>query len=527
MNDPLPSAIRIQSIAGGVRYHLPPSPSPMASTAGKSLLVFGVIVLVVVLAIFMPLWGGLGQEWGIGMLFPALPFCLFGLALALGGAFLWRGRTEIEATRETLSSTVILGPLRWQGRRPTPKLTRLVHTQKMVSPKEMENWDTLVAECQGSRSLLLAYGYPQSWLKALAEDLAPRLGIEPLPIHSAVTGSSSSWKPGQTQVPFRGSGCGRLGGALFFGMFLGIGSLFFVLINWGLMTGDPNVSLPGEGVFRYLWALFPVPHMAVGAIGLYWIFFRKPPPEASPEQAAVAAASKTNDAPKPSEPQSSATLPPGTDLKYRLELAEPPGLLLVLFLVGFLLCSGVVTPLLSSAVPDLLKGNFGSAFGVAACFGLFLGIFWVLLLVGLVRSFLSWRLGRPVVEIDRHPLLPGDTCELAFSWDGKAFLRQLQILFICEESASYQQGTDTRTETRLVHREELLDERDVWAKEDPRVHQRRRIVLPEGAMHTFEAKNNKVLWKVRVICQTSGLLRLKFTDDLPVQVVPNLEANAP
>jgi hypothetical protein len=132
-----------------------------------------------------------------------------------------------------------------------------------------------------------------------------------------------------------------------------------------------------------------------------------------------------------------------------------------------------------------------------------------------VRNLRLWRLGQPVVEVSRHPLRPGEDCELLVSLPGEMRLRSLEVTILCEEEARYRQGTDTRTEARCVHREAPGEARH-------------RFRVPPGAMHSFEAANNKVRWLVRLEGRAAGPLGVKFKHDFPLAVHPSsLEGEPP
>jgi hypothetical protein len=98
----------------------------------------------------------------------------------------------------------------------------------------------------------------------------------------------------------------------------------------------------------------------------------------------------------------------------------------------------------------------------------------------------------------------------------------LAVALVCDEEAVPTEGEDAHKETRCVHHEELLHRRDPGT-DGPPCTARRRLRIPAGAMHSFEAGDNKVRWKVRVEGQTRRPLRLRFRYEFPLAVYPPRE----
>jgi hypothetical protein len=262
--------------------------------------------------------------------------------------------------------------------------------------------------------------------------------------------------------------------------------------------------------------------------------------EASPEQQAAHAT--------PRQPQATCASPPGpwaddlptvpavdssgqagTTLPYRLAPGgDRPGCMLAytfFFMVvwwGFisfwglgLLQSHRQDPALWKNVPAGMKTwlwfqtIFFIPFGLAG-----------LWLVGSFLRQLYLILGRrrTRVEVSAQPLHLGEAFEVFVSQSGPLQLKSLRVLLVCEEEASYGQGTDVRTETRRTQEEEVVRE-DAFAiaRGFPyEVHREARV--PARAMHTFEAKRNKVRWLVVVSGDVAGWS--SFERKFPVVVHP-------
>ena len=90
-------------------------------------------------------------------------------------------------------------------------------------------------------------------------------------------------------------------------------------------------------------------------------------------------------------------------------------------------------------------------------------IFVPLVLIGLgaiaifVRQLLiATGIGPTLLEISDHPLQPGGRYRLFLSQSGRLSINALRLSLVCEETAIYRQGTNTRTETDEVCRHEIF-----------------------------------------------------------------------
>ncbi|MEN1682149.1 MAG: hypothetical protein AAGJ46_21435 [Planctomycetota bacterium] len=102
------------------------------------------------------------------------------------------------------------------------------------------------------------------------------------------------------------------------------------------------------------------------------------------------------------------------------------------------------------------------------------------------------------VEIATHPIIPGQTDGGVVLQAGQFRLRWLSISLVCEEIATYCEGTDTRTETAEVYREELHRSRRFRIDNDRPFEQAFTFTVPEGAMHSFLSPHNEVRWLLEV-----------------------------
>jgi hypothetical protein len=142
------------------------------------------------------------------------------------------------------------------------------------------------------------------------------------------------------------------------------------------------------------------------------------------------------------------------------------------------------------------------------------------MLVGAFLRQLYVTLGhkRARVEVSAQPLHPGEKFDVFLSLSGPLKLKGLRVLLVCQEEASYGEGTNVRTETRRVVEEEVV-RRDAFAIARHFPYEVQRVVqVPAGAMHSFEAKHNKVRWLVIISGEAAGWSNLEHS--FPVIVYP-------
>ena len=117
----------------------------------------------------------------------------------------------------------------------------------------------------------------------------------------------------------------------------------------------------------------------------------------------------------------------------------------------------------------------------------------------LVRQLLLTKgTGTTLVEISEHPLYPGRKYEAFLSQTGRLRVRWFQVQLVCEERATYQQGTDTRTASALVYRQTVLSERKFEIPPGGAFETHFTVDVPATAMHSFAAAHNAVTWSLMV-----------------------------
>jgi hypothetical protein len=220
----------------------------------------------------------------------------------------------------------------------------------------------------------------------------------------------------------------------------------------------------------------------------------------------------------PTVPRPPLLLETATTLAVRLRPEGVPASIalgcMTVLTVGWL---AFVVPIFISALRARLQGQMDPPSIIIPTLFLLIG----LALVGGVLLFIARvRAGRVLMELSAHPLRAGGSYELWARQDGRARVRQVQIHLVCEESATYQQGTTTSTATQVVSVHDLLN----WER-DPAANElsggvRCPLVVPPDAMHSFEAKHNKITWRLQLRGRV-GPWPLKLT--FPVIIYPAAE----
>lgn len=193
---------------------------------------------------------------------------------------------------------------------------------------------------------------------------------------------------------------------------------------------------------------------------------------------------------------------PGTKLKFRLPMATSPGWALFGTLAFCILWNGFVVVLVSFAIGGLAAGKHG---WLLTLFTVPFALIGIAALVVLIRQLLvTTGIGPTLVEISDHPLSPGGRYRVFLSQSGWLTVKTLTVSLVCEEVATYRQGTDTRTETREVYRAELFRRSDFEIRGGMPFEGDVELNVHDGAMHSFAANHNEIAWKLVVEGDVSG-----------------------
>jgi hypothetical protein len=290
---------------------------------------------------------------------------------------------------------------------------------------------------------------------------------------------------------------GGAGEAFFFGVLflLGVVSLAGVLIDQ-LLDPTPGLLRPGFG----FWVLFLAltSFVVIGGVGLIFAVMHMGT-SAERRSALVKQATNIeilrNDLPAIPTGENLINSP-GVTLAYRLPISQSPAGRLLAATIVFLLLTGI------TAIVAVLAAREHQASQPDWFLTFFVGV--LVFLEGLVTWYFLrqlWqhtRIGPTCVEISHHPLRPGHEYAIFVSQQGRVMLQGLRMSLVCEEEATYQQGTDIRTEFQAIH-EQLIFSRCA-VRIDPAVpfELQASLHVPRHAMHSFQSGHNAVRWKLIV-----------------------------
>lgn len=210
---------------------------------------------------------------------------------------------------------------------------------------------------------------------------------------------------------------------------------------------------------------------------------------------------------------------PGTVLRYRLPLESPEHWSLAALGLFALLWNAIVVILAVGVGVDLLRGTTDP-------FLVGLLVPFVVVGIGGVVSFvraaaLATSVGPTHLEIAEHPLQPGGAYDVLLCQGGASPLRQIELGLELEETASFHQGTDTRTQRLVVRRAVVAEWRGVQPVPGGSFEARAALVVPHDAMHSFSSENNSVRW--RIVVRATPDRWPAFTRIFPVVVIPRSE----
>jgi hypothetical protein len=318
---------------------------------------------------------------------------------------------------------------------------------------------------------------------------------------------------------------GNVGEAVFFGILFLLGAISLaVVITSQAMYPTPEVYQFGFGF--WLMVLVMASFALIGGIGVVWsaLYAGTSAERRSALVKHAAGMELISEAMPtslefPNVPRDAyLTNSPGVKLKYRLPTEQAQMWRLGLLALIFLVTTGVTSVLVVIVVNEHLAGKpdwFLTLFAAP----LIVATLWT------VRYFFSelrrqTRFGPTCIEISSHPLRPNSECEIFVSQAGRLSLKSLVLSLVCEEEATYSQGTDIRTETRVVARQEVLRQEATRIEDGAPLECHGTLVVPDHVMHSMQSGHNSIRWKLTIVgkSERSGTMRRSF----PVIVYPTL-----
>lgn len=251
---------------------------------------------------------------------------------------------------------------------------------------------------------------------------------------------------------------------------------------------DPSESVLVRRLLpEYAFGLIPLVFVVVGA-GILLASFRRRStagPDWLPALQATGTAQSFGE-----WPVSGSSQPIGSSVMLKPE--STPFKKLLIALVFCLFWNGIVSVFLAQVVDGFSSGRPHW----------FLTIFLVpFVLVGLVSvgvvfyQFLALFNPRYTLTLEPARLVPGSVGRLRWQTDGLAGrIQTLTVQLVGTETATYRQGTDTKTDKHVFCSLDLLttdSTMDIMAGQVD-------FAIPDPTMHSFNAQNNKIIWSFRL-----------------------------
>jgi len=208
---------------------------------------------------------------------------------------------------------------------------------------------------------------------------------------------------------------------------------------------------------------------------------------------------------------------PGVRLAFRLPIEVSPGWWLLATFIFSLLWSCMAGAFFVAALGQHIGGNPD----------------WLLTLVTLptiaiaLLSFYQFmrevtnhtQFGPTGLEISNHPLFPGKEYKVFVTQAGRMKIRELKISLVCEEAATFLQGTDVRSERKRVVEETVAVAQNFEIKPGMPFEADYQVKIPGGSMHSFKSDHNAIHWKlvVQIDSPVHKLPRRSF----PIVVCPD------
>lgn len=316
---------------------------------------------------------------------------------------------------------------------------------------------------------------------------------------------------------------GTVGEAMFFGLLFMLGSASLAgLVTDQFLNPNPQVLSPGFG----FWVLVLVltSFVLIGGGGVVYTVMHV---GASVERrsAIVRRAANMDLITEAMGPRSAyPSIPagenlinsPGVTLTYRLPISQSPAGRLFVTMIASLVLTAVTAVMAAIAIQEFRMDRPDW----------FLTVF-----VGVLSGFDAWvirlfarqlwhhtRLGPTCVEVSNHPLRPGKEYVIFLSQNGRVALDSLRMSLVCEEEATYRQGTDVRTECSAVHEQLVFSRGTIRIDPSTPFDIQESLSIPAQAMHSFQSGHNAVRWKLVVKAESENWPM--FVRSFPVLVYP-------
>jgi hypothetical protein len=214
---------------------------------------------------------------------------------------------------------------------------------------------------------------------------------------------------------------------------------------------------------------------------------------------------------------------PGVVLAYRLPTVESPIWGLLAATIFCLAWNGMTSVLAVYATRSW--GTSQPEWFLTCLLVPFIGVgCWAIYFL-LRQLVIHTALGPLMLEISQHPLLPGRSYKLLLSMTGNLRIQSLEAHLICQEQATFHQGTDVRHETHDVHRQQFFRMSDFRIEPGVPYEQSLEFEVPASAMHSFQSAHNAVSWKLVVTGIAEGWPAFQRSFPIIIQPLPATHPN--
>lgn len=207
---------------------------------------------------------------------------------------------------------------------------------------------------------------------------------------------------------------------------------------------------------------------------------------------------------------------PGVRLAFRLPIEVSPGWWLLATFIFSLLWSGMAAVFFVAALGNHLTGKPDWLLTIVSLPAIGIALMAISQFLREVSN--TTRVGPTGLEISNHPLYPGREYKVFVTQAGRMKVKKLQIALVCEEAATFLQGTDVRSETKRVVEEEVAIANNFEIKPGMPFEADYQLRVPEGSMHSFKSEHNAIHWKLVVQISAEGHSRLSRS--FPIVVYP-------
>ena len=248
---------------------------------------------------------------------------------------------------------------------------------------------------------------------------------------------------------------------------------------------DPTDAVLERGFVPSMWfGLIPLVFVLVGAMGMICGIRSARRAAAGPAPAAVGTAGFA-----PTATPWSGTTGNGP---VQLKPTASPALKLIGAIAIGLFWNGIVSVFVWQAVQSWHRGRTEWGLTIFLIPFVLVGLG----LVGLVGyQFLALFNPRVRLTVSAESVTPGGALELDWVVTGRtSVLQRLSINLEGREEATFRRGTSSYTDKRVFATIPVAE--STYAQE--MISGRARVMVPPGAMHTFKAANNKILWALQV-----------------------------